>query len=174
MNEVQPHDSFQANESLLQTQSQHSKKSQRNYDKKVHGKRMPLTSKIAVMAMKESGMTATDVAKATKVHVSTIIRAWDNPELEDLSPSIVQKTKRGLGGLFYKRALESTLAINSEKLEQASALQLATVAGIMTEKGRLMEGLSTDNVSFRGISQSIEEDRAKLMSRVNEIIGDKT
>lgn len=149
-------------------------KSNPSYDKKKHGKRLGLPAKIAIAAMKDSGMSATNAAKASNVHISTIIRAWDNPELEDLSPSIVRKTKIGLGGLFYKRALESTLAISPIKLEQASALQLATVAGIMTEKGRLMEGLSTDNVSFRGISQSIDEDRNKIMKRIADLSGDKT
>ena len=144
------------------------------YDKKVHGKRLKLTDKVAVMAMKESGMTATETAKAAGVHVSTITRAWENPELADLSPSSVRAIKTGLGGLFYKRALQSSLAISAEKLSQSSALQLATVAGIMTEKGRLMEGLSTDNVSFRGISASIEEDRAKIMAKLKELDGDKT
>lgn len=139
------------------------------YDKKVHGKRLGLPTRIAIAAMKDTGMSATQAAKESKVHISTIVRAWENPELSDLSPSVVRAVKTGLGGLFYKRALESSLAISAEKLSQSSALQLATVAGIMTEKGRLMEGLSTDNVSFRGVSASIEEDRIKLMKKFEEL-----
>ena len=134
-----------------------------------HGNRLKQTDKVAIMAMKEAGMTAMEAANATDSHVSTIYRAWENPELKDLAPSVVRSIKTGLGGLFYKRGLESTLAISPEKLSQSSALQLATVAGIMTEKGRLMEGLSTDNISFKGVTQSIEEDRAKIMARFKDI-----
>lgn len=141
----------------------------RNYDKKVHGKRYNLATKIAIAAMQGTGISATQAAAATGAHISTIVRAWENPELAELSPNVVQKTKIGLGGLFYKRALESTLAIDAEKIAQSSALQLATVAGIMTEKGRLMEGLSTENVSFRGIAQNLEADRAKLMAKLQDI-----
>src|ERR1700731_1087945 len=105
----------------------------RNYDQKVHGKRYNLATKIAIAAMQGTGLTATQAAAATGAHISTIVRAWENPELAELAPNVVQKTKTGLGGLFYKRALESTLAISAEKLSESSALQLATVAGIMTE-----------------------------------------
>ncbi len=132
-------------------------------------RKMSLPTKIAVMAMKDTGMTATAAGKLARVHKSTIVRAWNNPELDDLTPTNVQRTKIGLGGLFYKRALESTLSISQEKLSQSSALQLATVAGIMTEKGRLMEGLSTENVSFRGVAASIDEDRKKLMDKLREL-----
>jgi len=144
------------------------------YNKLKHGNRLKLTDKVSIAAMKESGMSAMEIANATNSHVSTIYRVWEDPELSDLAPSSVRSIKTGLGGLFYKRALQSTLSISSEKLSQSSALQLATVAGIMTEKGRLMEGLSTDNVSFRGISQSIDEDRAKLMAKLNDLVDDKT
>ena len=141
-------------------------------DKSVHGNRLKLTDKVAIAAMKESGMSAMSIAKATDAHVATIYRVWDNPELKDLAPSVVRNIKTGLGGLFYKRSLESTLAISPEKLAQSSALQLATVAGIMTEKGRLMEGLSTENIGFKDVSQSINEDRNKIMKRIAEISGD--
>lgn len=126
-----------------------------------------------MQALKGS-VSADEAAALTGSSRDTIVRAWENEDLKDLSPSVVRTIKTGLGGLFYKRALESSLAISAEKLSQSSALQLATVAGIMTEKGRLMEGLSTDNVSFRSVSQSIDEDRAKITKRMAEINGDKT
>jgi hypothetical protein len=144
-------------------------KPKRNYDKKVHGKRYNLATKIAIAAMQGTGLSATQAAAATGAHISTISRAWDNPELAELTPQVVQKTKSGLGGLFYKRALGSLLELTHEKLRESSALQLATTAGIMVDKARLMEGLSTENVSFRGVTEAIESDREKLMKRIEEL-----
>ena len=141
------------------------------YDKKKHGKRYPPAVKLAMKALKGS-VSAEQAAVLSGCDRETIVRAWQDPELEDLSPSVVRTIKTGLGGLFYKRALESSLAISAEKLSESSALQLATVAGIMTEKGRLMEGLSTDNISFKGVTQSIEEDRTKIMKRIAELNGE--
>ena len=141
----------------------------RNYDKKIHGKHLGIPTRIAIMAMKDSGMTATEVAKKTKCHKSTIVRAWHNPELNELSPQIVQRVKDGLSGLFYKRALGATLAITEEKLSQSSALQLATVAGIMTEKGRLMSGESTSNLSHRSVIEHISNSVDKLDAQLREL-----
>jgi len=141
----------------------------RNYDKKVHGKRYTIGQKLAIKALQNSGLSAREAGPMADVDSHTVIRIWNDPELDDLSPQVVGKVKSGLGGLFYKRALGAALAISPEMLLQSSALQLATVAGIMTEKGRLMDGLSTENVSFRGLSQSIDSDRAKIMERIEAL-----
>ena len=139
------------------------------YDKKVHGNRFSVAQKLAIRALKDSGMSEHQAQPIAGASRGTITRIWNDPELDDLSPQIVNKVKSGLGGLFYKRALGASLAISPEKLEASSALQLATVAGIMTEKGRLMEGLSTENLSFRGVAQSIDDDRQKLMQKMNDL-----
>jgi hypothetical protein len=141
----------------------------RNYDKKVHGKRYTIAQKLAIKALQNTGLSPHEAQPIAGADRSTIIRIWEDKELDDLSPAIVNKVKSGLGGLFYKRALGATLAISEQKLSESSALQLATVAGIMTEKGRLMDGLSTENVSFRGLSQSIDSDRAKIMERIQAL-----
>ena len=91
-----------------------------------------------------------------------------------LAKQQVDAIKNALVGLTYANAYRAQGAITEEKLENSSFLQLMTGSAIGIEKGRLMENLSTDNVSFRGISQNIEEDRAKLMSKLNDILGDKT
>lgn len=143
----------------------------RTYDKKVHGKRYSIAQKLAIKALQNSQVSSHEAATILDSTPKTIRRIWEDKELDDLSPNIVNRVKTGLGGLFYKRALESTLAISAEKLSQSSALQLATVAGIMTEKGRLMEGMSTENISFKGVASNIEEDRKKLMDRLNGLDG---
>lgn len=154
---------------LPDSNSSNPPKAARTYDKKVHGKRYSISEKLAIKALQGAGMTVSQAKPLTNATNMAIMRIWNDPELDDLSPNVVLKTKNSLGGLFYKRALGATLGITPEKIQQSSALQLATVAGIMTEKGRLMDGLSTENVSFRGIAQSLDNDRAKIMERINEL-----
>jgi hypothetical protein len=150
-----------------QIESRHVKR--RDYDKKSHGKRYSLAHKLAIKALQSAEVSSKEAAAVLGSSPATVRRLWQDPELDDLSPNVVSKVKMGLGGLFYKRALGASLAITPEKLSQSTALQLATVAGIMTEKGRLMEGLSTENLSFRGVAASIDEDRKKLMDRLKEL-----
>lgn len=143
----------------------------RNYNVKTHGNRYSLAQKLAIKAIQSAEVSSTHAATILKANPRTIQRIWNDPELEELVPQSVGKIKTGLGGLFYKRALGAALTITPEKLAQSSALQLATVAGIMTEKGRLMEGLSTENVAFKGVAASIDEDRQKLMKRLEDLEG---
>ena len=158
---------------LNQTNPPNTPKPKKNYDKKIHGKRYPKVHDIAIKAMKDfvdnGQMTVTDVARQTNSSRMKVYRVWEDPELDDLSTSVVSKTKKGLTGLFYKRALEATKAISPSKLDQASALQLATVAGIMTEKGRLMENLSTENVSHRGFIDNLNEEKDKIVERLKQL-----
>jgi len=144
-----------------------------SYNKKVHGKRYAPAVKLAIKSLQGS-VSVDEAAALTGANRNTIVRAWEDPELEDLSPQVVSKVKTGMQGLFYKRSLQGLLAMTPEKYAAASLLQIATTVGITTEKGRLMDGLSSSNISFRGISESIEEDRDKIMKRILEINGDKT
>lgn len=141
----------------------------KEYDKKVHGKRYPITNKVAIMALKDASLSVRQVARLAHVSERQVYRVWNDPEINDLVPDVVSKVKKGLGGLFYKRSLEATLSIDQEKLDESSALQLATVAGIMTEKGRLMEGLSTENVSHRGVIENLDSERVEIMKRIQNL-----
>lgn len=145
------------------------KRKPRNYDKKVHGKRYTIGQKLAIKALQDAGLSAQEVAPLADVDRHTVVRIWNDPELDDLSPQVVGKVKTGLNGLFYKRSLQALLAMTPEKYESASLLQIATTSGIMVDKARLMDGLSTENVSFRGLSQSIDSDRAKIMERIEAL-----
>lgn len=144
------------------------------YNKKVHGNRYTVARKLAVKALLESGKSPTQIAKSEGIHRTTVYDVMKDKKFELLSSEQVHKIKSSLVGNTYANAFRAQDAISDEKLSQSSALQLMTISAIGIEKGRLMENLSTDNVSFRGISQSIDDDRAKIMKRMAEINGDKT
>lgn len=148
------------------------------YNKKVHGNRYSPARKIAVKALAETGMSVTDIARQEGMSRPSVYNVIRDSKFELLPKSKVDMIKNALVGNTYANAYRAQDAITDEKLSNSSALQLMTISAIGIEKGRLMENLSTDNVSFRGISQSIDEDRAKIMARFNDldkqIEGDKT
>ena len=43
----------------------------------------------------------------------------------------------------------------------------------MTEKGRLMEGLSTENVSHRGFMDGLNSEKEKIMERLKDLGDEK-
>jgi hypothetical protein len=146
----------------------------RNYDKKVHGKRYSPARKLAVRALAETGMSFTEIAKQEGMSRPNVYSVMKDQKISLLAKQQVDAIKNSLVGMTYANAHRAQDAITDEKLANSSALQLMTVSAIGIEKGRLMENLSTDNVSFRGVSQSIDEDRAKIMARFSEVLDDRT
>ena len=138
-------------------------------DKSAHGKRYTLTQKLAVKALLDTGMSPTQIQRQEKMDKSTVYNVMKDQRIDLLAKSQVDSIKNSLIGLTYANAYRAQSAITDEKLESSSFLQLMTGSAIGIEKGRLMENLSTDNVSFRGISQSIDEDRQKIMSRFKDL-----
>jgi len=142
------------------------------YNKKVHGNRYTVARKLAVRALAESGMSITKIAKQEGMSRPNVYSVMKDKSFELLPKSKVDAIKNALVGMTYANAHRAQDAISDEKLSQSSALQLMTISAIGIEKGRLMENLSTDNVSFRGVTQSIEDDRAKVMKRIAELNGE--
>jgi hypothetical protein len=145
-----------------------------NYNKKVHGKRYTYAQKLAVKALLESGKSPTQIQREEGMDKSTVYNVMRDKRISLLAKQQVDFIKNSLVGMTYANAYRAQDSITDEKLSQSSALQLMTLSAIGIEKGRLMENLSTDNVSFRGVSQSIDEDRAKIMKRFENIEDDKT
>lgn len=142
------------------------------YNKKVHGNRYSPARKLAVRALAETGMSVSQIARQEGMARPSVYNVIRDSKFELLPKSKVDMIKNALVGNTYANAFRAQEAITDDKLSASSALQLMTISAIGIEKGRLMENLSTDNVSFRGVSQSIDEDRAKIAKRIAEINGD--
>ena len=142
---------------------------QSNSSKKSHGNRFKIPVKLSVKAMQNSGMSVREVSKVSGMSVGTVFNVWHDPELDDLKPEVVERTKKGMTGLFYKRGLEALLAMKPEKFDNANLSSLAIVSGIMTEKGRLLEGLSTSTLSVANLMQNFDNDRSIIMAKIKAL-----
>src|ERR1700674_2523318 len=76
------------------------KRKPRTHDKKVHGKRYTIAQKLAIKALQNVGLSAHQAQPIAGADRSTIMRIWEDKELDDLSPAVVNKVKNGLSGLF--------------------------------------------------------------------------
>lgn len=144
----------------------------RIYDKKVHGKRYTFAQKLAVRSLLQAGMSPSEIQKEEGMDASTVYNVMKDKRVEILAQKQVEEIKRSLVGMTYGNSFRAQQAITDEKLSNSSALQLMTISAIGIDKGRLMEGLSTENVSFRGVAASVEDDRQKLMKRIEALDSD--
>jgi len=136
---------------------------------KVFGNRYTTARKLAIRALAESGMTPTQIQRSEGIDRSTVYDVMKDDRYKIFRKEEVDKMKTALIGGNYHISHRAQSAITDEKLTNSSALQLMTIAAIGIDKGRLMENLSTENVAFRGLNQSIDEDRKKIMDRLNNL-----
>lgn len=90
-----------------------------------------------------------------------VLEIQGDQQLAELSDRrIVAKTKEILGGSFYMAASQLLQeATNPAKVRRLPADRAMVSAAIAFDKARLSEGLSTENLSVRGIVGHLEEKR---------------
>jgi len=96
-----------------------------------------------------------DAAKAVNIGVSTLYdwkREWENDgSLEELR----KRKKEEWEDLYIKQAQEIIELANERvknTIKEASPAQAATIAGIYTDKMRLIQGETTSNVGQQGLT----------------------
>lgn len=134
------------------------------------GNRLTLAQKFALRAQAKTGQNANSIAKQNGISPSTVIKVLNDPTLELVDNSEMEKLKDIHSQRLWMNALRGQLAITNEKLDQASALQLMTMSAIATEKARLMEEKSTSNVSIKGMVGYIQESFDDLQAMKRQIL----
>jgi hypothetical protein len=139
---------------------------------KKYGKRHSAATRLGIAAMVEAGMTKSKIALSSGVSESAVYSVMKDPRFKILNQREVTAIKDSLLGLTYQTGLRAEMAISDEKLQQSSALQLKTISAISIDKGRLMSGESTANLSHGGLIGTLDSDRQKLMDRLNALDGE--
>ena len=134
------------------------------------GIRYPISRKLAIKARFDSGDSPSEIARSEKITRATIYHIANDPELINLKSEQVKQVKEGLTKLTYLRSFQAIKSISQDKLDRSSALQLMTVGAIGIEKGRLMENLSTDNISHRSVMETISTDVQALAERKRALL----
>lgn len=132
-------------------------------NKKSNGNRLNHIEKVAIKSLLSIGKSGYSISKETGISQATIGLIRKDPTI--LPQHQVDAIKKGLTGNLYNTAHRAIETIDQEKLNQASALQLATVAGITIEKARLMENQSTSNVSMISAYTTITDSLNSLSNK---------
>ena len=115
-------------------------------NRKNTGKRYNHLEKLSVAALLKAGKSKAEISRETGVNPATIYNVEKDKKYTILEASKVDDIKRSLVGMTYAQAHRAQEFISDEKLQNSSALQLMTISAIGIDKGRLMEGLSTEIV----------------------------
>lgn len=92
-----------------------------------------------ITTLSADGWPAYRIAKHMNRSSHTVRRYLNQPEVM----AIVRNEKQELAVLYRKKARACVTAIDKDKISKSSALQLATAAGICTDKALLLAGQPT-------------------------------
>lgn len=138
-------------------------------DKKKHGKRYSLARKLAIKSLLNAGISPTDICRQEGVDRSTVYSVMNSKKIEILSSKQVDEIKRSLIGAQYGNAFRAQEKITDTKLDSMNAYQLSLISSINIDKARLMENLSTSNVSHRGLLDGLAEEKDKIIEKLKEL-----
>jgi DNA-binding CsgD family transcriptional regulator len=108
-----------------------------------------------IATLSADGWPAYRIAKQMNRSPHTVRRYLSQPE----AITEVRNEKQELAVLYREKARACVAAIDDDKISKSSALQLATAAGICTDKALLLAGQPTVNVAV--LLQICEAIRAK-------------
>lgn len=119
-------------------------------------KKIDKTTQNNVAILAAHGASVTKISKQTGLHHNTVKKVLQEPTVIALKEGAEQQ----LADLFAETANRALKKITDEKLDAANAQQLGVLAGICTDKNRLLSNKSTDNVSlfFRIVEESDRAD----------------
>lgn len=99
--------------------------------------------------------------KSERMTRAQVLEIQADQTLAELSDRrVVAKTKEILGGAFYMASAQLLKeATNPDKVRRLPADRAMVSSAIAFDKARLADGLSTENLSVRGIVGHLEEKR---------------
>ena len=107
-----------------------------------------------------------EIAALEKIDEGTVSRIVSQFDPRELDPKIVESTKNALSSrLFFLADKSVSKSLEEDRLDKLSSLQLTTVAGIAIDKARLLDGMSTQNLSVRGSLQ----DACQALNGISEL-----
>lgn len=133
--------------------------------------------KLAIVGDLAKGMTVPQVAKKYGLGRAAVIRVAQDPELYGITDkSAVSMTKKLLSSRFYQLADLALSHIDPDKLRKMDPYRLAFMSAIALDKARLLEGESTENLSFKGLAlnihatlENLKERKRAILDRVSEL-----
>ncbi len=136
----------------------------KKYKKRFTGERMAPARAYAIRALADSGYSKTEICKREHISLNTIKAIQKSDKFD---PARVDRIKHNLAAKWYQTADSAIDNIDATKLKASSALQLATVAAISTDKARLIEGKATSRTEYLDVADvALNDEIARLESEL--------
>lgn len=125
-----------------------------------------LSKKIAVAEDIRAGYSLAEVSMRHGIAISTASEIKNNQEIQDLiDPEIVDRRRKSMANIYEMQADSALSTLTAERWEKERPASVMTAAAIATDKARLIRGESTENVSVRGVVESINSEMVEIKKK---------
>jgi predicted DNA-binding protein YlxM (UPF0122 family) len=164
-----PYQSPNINISNLANISNKQSKLNPTYKKKHKSERLSPTRKLAIKSLVQSDMSISEIGRQENVSMQTIYNVLNDPKLELLGTKQIEKLKSHIISKAYSNSYHAQSAVNDDKLEKSSFMQLMIGSKIAIEQARLLEEKSTSNIAIKSLNEAIHSEIQSLTDRLKTI-----
>lgn len=127
--------------------------------------------KLKIAADHKAGMSYTQICVKHNISEKTLLNVLNDEIMQEVtSEPYINATKKLLSSRFYAIADMALNEIDPAKLRSMNPYQLGMLAAVALDKARLLEGQSTENISFRNLSVNIHSTLQQLQERKAELL----
>lgn len=132
--------------------------------------RYSLAKKLSIHADISAGMTEREVALRHGCSPATVHYIKTNEELNEIqNPIIVDTRRKAMANVYYWVADRLLDGITDESLNKLTPFQRIVASGICVDKARLVEGLSTENLSLSASFNSFQSELEQIKKKRLEL-----
>ena len=122
--------------------------------------------KLKILAELQAGRDVDEICLQHRItRTALAVIATDTALMEAASSAYISETKKHMAARFYQLADLCLSHIDPKKLERLDPYKLGVLASIALDKARLIEGQSTENLSFKSLALNIHANLQDLKTR---------
>lgn len=122
--------------------------------------------KLRIVADLKSGKTQSDICRAHKLSPTGLALILNDDALQEVtSTADMNQTKKIMASRFYHIADMALSHIDTVKLQKLDPYRLVMLSAIAVDKARLLDGQSTENITFRNLSLTVHAQLEQLQER---------
>lgn len=140
-------------------------------DEKRKQKTLSTGRKYKILADLKSGMSADEVCMKHRISKTILALVMNEPQFQELTNSAYMNiTKKVMANRFYQIADLCLSHVDTDKMQRMDPYKLVVAASIALDKARLIEGQSTENLSFRSLGLNIHASLDQLKEKKQALL----
>lgn len=140
-------------------------------DERRRQKTLTTGRKLKILAELKNGMPPEQVCVKHRISKTVLALIMNDSQFQEVTNnSFMNATKKMMANRFYQIADLCLSHVDTEKMQRMDPYKLVVAASIALDKARLIEGQSTENLSFRSLGLNIHTTLDQLKEKKQALL----